>query len=165
MKKLYGLQPDDRFDVYLEGVDQARGWFQSSLLTHVAAGTRDGTKKATAPYKAVYCHGFVLDAEGKKMSKSLGNVVDPLELVGGKNSPGFGADVLRMWASSVDYQSDVRLGEKPLATAADMYRKLRGTLRFLLGCLDDFKVEQQCQPDELYGVDTYILVKTQVFQS
>jgi len=113
-------------DLYLEGSDQHRGWFQSSLLASVAANGQ-------APYKAVLTHGFVLDAQGRKMSKSLGNTVAPQEVIGK-----FGADVLRLWVASEDTRSDVRIGGEILDRQADTYRRLRNTLRYLLGSLDGF---------------------------
>ncbi|MGA0309390.1 MAG: isoleucine--tRNA ligase, partial [Vulcanococcus sp.] len=119
-------------DLYLEGSDQHRGWFQSSLLTSVAVNGH-------APYKRVLTHGFTLDEKGRKMSKSLGNVVDPAVLVsGGKNQkqePPYGADVLRLWVSSVDYSADVPLGPGIVKQLADVYRKVRNTARYLLGNL------------------------------
>jgi isoleucyl-tRNA synthetase len=122
-------------DLYLEGSDQHRGWFQSSLLTSVAVN-------GTAPYRTVLTHGFTLDEKGRKMSKSLGNVVDPAVLVeGGKNEkqePAYGADVLRLWVSSVDYSADVPLGPGIVKQLADVYRKVRNTARYLLGNLHDF---------------------------
>jgi isoleucyl-tRNA synthetase len=122
-------------DLYLEGSDQHRGWFQSSLLTSVAVNGH-------APYKRVLTHGFTLDEKGRKMSKSLGNVVDPAVLVeGGKNDkqePAYGADVLRLWVSSVDYSADVPLGPGIVKQLADVYRKVRNTARYLLGNLHDF---------------------------
>jgi isoleucyl-tRNA synthetase len=122
-------------DLYLEGSDQHRGWFQSSLLTSVAVNGH-------APYKRVLTHGFTLDEKGRKMSKSLGNVVDPTVLVeGGKNEkqdPAYGADVLRLWVSSVDYSADVPLGPGIVKQLADVYRKVRNTARYLLGNLHDF---------------------------
>jgi isoleucyl-tRNA synthetase len=122
-------------DLYLEGSDQHRGWFQSSLLTSVAVNGH-------APYKRVLTHGFTLDEKGRKMSKSLGNVVDPAVLVkGGKNEkqdPAYGADVLRLWVSSVDYSADVPLGPGIVKQLADVYRKVRNTARYLLGNLHDF---------------------------
>ena len=122
-------------DLYLEGSDQHRGWFQSSLLTSVAVNGK-------APYKRVLTHGFALDEKGRKMSKSLGNVVDPMVIIeGGKNQkqePPFGADVLRLWVSSVDYSADVPLGAGILRQIADVYRKVRNTSRYLLGNLHDF---------------------------
>jgi isoleucyl-tRNA synthetase len=122
-------------DLYLEGSDQHRGWFQSSLLTSVAVNGH-------APYRRVLTHGFTLDEKGRKMSKSLGNVVDPAVLVeGGKNEkqePAYGADVLRLWVSSVDYSADVPLGPGIVKQLADVYRKVRNTARYLLGNLHDF---------------------------
>ena len=122
-------------DLYLEGSDQHRGWFQSSLLTSVAA-------KGTAPYKTVLTHGFVLDEKGYKMSKSLGNVVDPLQVItGGKNlktQPAYGADVLRLWVASVDYSSDVCIGDNIIKQTFESYRKLRNTARYMIGNLADF---------------------------
>ncbi len=122
-------------DLYLEGSDQHRGWFQSSLLTSVAVNGH-------APYKRVLTHGFTLDEKGRKMSKSLGNVVDPAVLVeGGKNEkqePAYGADVLRLWVSSVDYSADVPLGPGIVKQLSDVYRKVRNTARYLLGNLHDF---------------------------
>nr|WP_225867287.1 isoleucine--tRNA ligase [Cyanobium sp. PCC 7001] len=122
-------------DLYLEGSDQHRGWFQSSLLTSVAVN-------GEAPYRRVLTHGFTLDEKGRKMSKSLGNVVDPAVLVeGGRNEkqePAYGADVLRLWVSSVDYSADVPLGPGIVKQLADVYRKVRNTARYLLGNLHDF---------------------------
>jgi isoleucyl-tRNA synthetase len=129
-------------DLYLEGSDQHRGWFQSSLLTSVAVNGH-------APYKRVLTHGFALDEKGRKMSKSLGNVVDPAVLVeGGKNEkqePAYGADVLRLWVSSVDYSSDVPLGPGIVKQLADVYRKVRNTARYLLGNLHDFDPRPQAE--------------------
>ncbi|MCP9888613.1 isoleucine--tRNA ligase [Cyanobium sp. ATX 6A2] len=122
-------------DLYLEGSDQHRGWFQSSLLTSVAVNGH-------APYRRVLTHGFALDEQGRKMSKSLGNVVDPAVLVEGgsnqKQQPAYGADVLRLWVSSVDYSADVPLGPGIVKQLADVYRKVRNTARYLLGNLHDF---------------------------
>lgn len=149
-------------DMYLEGSDQHRGWFQSSLLTSVAA-------TGHAPYKTVLTHGFVLDEQGRKMSKSVGNVVDPAIVIeGGKNQkqePPYGADVLRLWVSSVDYSSDVPLGKNILKQMADVYRKIRNTARFLLGNLHDFDPAQQAVPyDQLPDLDQYMLHRiTEVF--
>jgi len=142
-------------DVYLEGVDQHRGWFQSSLLTSVAA-------TGVAPYKAVVTHGFVLDEKGYKMSKSLGNVVDPIKVIEGGNNkkqdPAYGADVLRLWVSSVDYSSDVCVGGNILKQVGDAYRKLRNTARYLVGNLHDFDPDRDAVPyDSLPRLDKYIL--------
>ncbi len=142
-------------DMYLEGSDQHRGWFQSSLLTSVAVNGH-------APYKSVLTHGFVLDEKGQKMSKSLGNVIDPMLLInGGKNlqtDPAYGADVLRLWVSSVDYSGDVPLGKTILGQMADVYRKIRNTARFLLSNLYDFDPNQDAVPfAKLTELDRYIL--------
>jgi isoleucyl-tRNA synthetase len=113
-------------DLYLEGSDQHRGWFQSSLLESCAT-------RGHAPYKAVLTHGFTMDAKGMKMSKSLGNTINPLDLMRDN-----GADILRLWALSVDFTEDHRIGKEILAGVADQYRKLRNTFRYLLGALDGF---------------------------
>ncbi|MDY6793555.1 MAG: isoleucine--tRNA ligase [Thermodesulfobacteriota bacterium] len=117
-------------DLYLEGSDQHRGWFHSSILT--AVGTR-----GTAPYHAVLTHGYVVDAQGKKMSKSLGNIVAPSEVI-----DKFGAEILRLWVSASDYRDDIRISEKFLKQLSDAYRRIRNTCRFLLGNLSDFNVEK-----------------------
>jgi isoleucyl-tRNA synthetase len=126
----YGANNPDgspvRADLYLEGSDQHRGWFQSSLLE--SSGTR-----GRAPYEGVLTHGFALDQNGRKMSKSLGNVVDPLAIIRDN-----GADILRLWVASTDYFEDVRIGKEVLAGTSDAYRKLRNTFRYLLGALDGF---------------------------
>ncbi len=142
-------------DLYLEGSDQHRGWFQSSLLTSVAT-------HGHAPYKSVLTHGFVLDEKGLKMSKSLGNVIDPMSLVNGgkdqKKEPAYGADVVRLWVSSVDYSGDVPLGNTILGQMADVYRKIRNTARFLLSNLFDFDPAQDAVPySELPDLDRYML--------
>jgi isoleucyl-tRNA synthetase len=122
-------------DLYLEGSDQHRGWFQSSLLTSVAA-------TGQAPYKHVLTHGFVLDEKGTKMSKSLGNVVDPLSVIEGgpnlKQNPAYGADVLRLWVASVDYSTDVCIGDTIIKQVFESYRRIRNTARYLIGNLNDF---------------------------
>jgi isoleucyl-tRNA synthetase len=116
-------------DLYLEGSDQHRGWFQSSLLESCATRGR-------APYKAVLTHGFTMDAKGMKMSKSLGNTIDPLKVM-----ETYGADIIRLWALSVDFTEDHRIGDEILKGVADQYRKLRNTFRYLLGALDGFSEE------------------------
>ncbi len=118
-------------DLYLEGTDQHRGWFQSSLLE--SCGTR-----GQAPYKAVLTHGFTMDAKGMKMSKSLGNTISPIDLM-----KEYGADILRLWALSVDFTEDHRIGKEILAGVADQYRKLRNTFRYLLGALEGFSEEER----------------------
>jgi len=142
-------------DMYLEGSDQHRGWFQSSLLTSVA-------NNGIAPYKKVLTHGFVLDENGRKMSKSLGNVVDPAIIIdGGKNKktePAYGADVLRLWVSSVDYSSDMPIGKNILKQLGDVYRKIRNTARFLLGNLHDFDPDKDAIAyEDLPELDKYML--------
>jgi isoleucyl-tRNA synthetase len=150
-------------DMYLEGSDQHRGWFQSSLLTSVATN-------GCAPYKTVLTHGFTLDEQGRKMSKSLGNVVNPYVIIeGGKNQkqdPPYGADVLRLWVSSVDYSSDVPIGKTILKQMSDVYRKIRNTARFLLGNLHDFDPAKNAIPyDQLPALDRYMLHRiTEVFR-
>ncbi|MFS0823684.1 isoleucine--tRNA ligase [Bacillus sp. 1P02SD] len=135
-------------DLYLEGSDQYRGWFNSSLSTAVAVTGK-------APYKGVLSHGFALDGEGRKMSKSLGNVVVPEKVM-----KQLGADILRLWVASVDYQADVRVSDAILKQVAEVYRKIRNTFRFLLGNLNDFNPETDAvSVNELREVDRYILVK------
>lgn len=149
-------------DIYLEGSDQHRGWFQSSLLTSVAVN-------GIAPYKTVLTHGFAVDEQGRKMSKSEGNVVDPVFILQGgkdqKKDPAYGADVLRLWVSSVDYSSDVRLGSNIIKQLADVRSKIRNTARFLLGNLHDFDPEKDAVPFEsLPELDRYMLHRiTEVF--
>lgn len=120
-----------QIDLYLEGSDQHRGWFHSSLLE--SCGTN-----GHAPYKNVLTHGFVLDDKGYKMSKSLGNVVDPLKMM-----EEHGADIIRLWVMLSDYQEDIRIGKDTLKNTGDLYRRLRNTLRFLLGALDGFTAEER----------------------
>lgn len=149
-------------DMYLEGSDQHRGWFQSSLLTSVAVNGH-------APYKTVLTHGFALDENGRKMSKSLGNVLDPVVIIqGGKNQkqePPYGADVLRLWVSSVDYSSDVLIGKAILKQLGDVRGKIRNTARFLLGNLHDFDPAKDVVPyAQLPELDRYMLHRiTEVF--
>lgn len=147
-------------DLYLEGTDQHRGWFQSSLLTSVAT-------KGKAPYASVLTHGFVLDEKGLKMSKSLGNVVDPRAVIeGGKNSkeaPSYGADVLRLWVSSVDYTGDMMIGPQVLRQMSDIYRKLRGTLRYLLGNLHDWRADYAVSYHNLPMIDQHALFQLETF--
>ncbi|WP_230635537.1 isoleucine--tRNA ligase [Sphingomonas sp. Leaf4] len=134
-----------RADLYLEGSDQHRGWFQSSLLE--GCGTR-----GHAPYKAVLTHGFALDGNGRKMSKSLGNVVDPLKVIGES-----GADILRLWVAQTDYFEDVRIGKEVLAGTGDAYRKLRNTFRYLLGALDGFDEAERVAVADMPGLERYVL--------
>ena len=132
-------------DLYLEGSDQHRGWFQSSLLE--SCGTR-----GRAPYEAVLTCGFVLDGQGRKMSKSLGNTVDL-----GASLQSYGADVLRIWAASSDYAEDMRAGEEMFAGASDAYRKLRNTLRYLLGALSDYDEREAVADSDLPDLERYVL--------
>ncbi|MFA6112902.1 MAG: isoleucine--tRNA ligase [Sphingomonas sp.] len=134
-----------RANLYLEGSDQHRGWFQSSLLE--SAGTR-----GRAPYDAVLTHGFALDGQGRKMSKSLGNVVDPLKII--QES---GADILRMWVAQTDYFEDVRIGKEVLSTTSDAYRKLRNTFRYLLGALDGFSDAEKVDTRHMPELELYVL--------
>lgn len=133
-------------DLYLEGSDQHRGWFQSSLSTSVAVFNE-------APYKSVLTHGFVVDGEGKKMSKSLGNVVGPAEVI-----KQYGADILRMWVASADYRGDIRVSPEILRQLSDAYRRIRNTARFILGNLNDFSPETDQVPyQELEEIDRWAL--------
>jgi len=134
-----------RANLYLEGSDQHRGWFQSSLLE--SSGTR-----GRAPYDAVLTHGFALDGQGRKMSKSLGNVTDPLKVIGES-----GADILRLWVASTDYFDDVRIGKEVLAGTTDAYRKLRNSFRYLLGALDGFSDAEKVSPAEMPELERYVL--------
>ena len=137
-------------DLYLEGSDQHRGWFHSSLLT--AVGTR-----GSAPYKSVLTHGFVVDAQGKKMSKSLGNVVAPEEVI-----KQHGAEILRLWVSASDYRDDIRISENILKQLSDAYRRIRNTCRFLLGNLYDFNPETDRIPyDMMFELDRFALHRLQ----
>jgi isoleucyl-tRNA synthetase len=134
-----------RADVYVEGSDQHRGWFQSSLLE--SAGTR-----RRAPYESVLTHGFALDAQGRKMSKSVGNVVDPLAIIRDN-----GADILRLWVASTDYFEDVRIGKEVLSGTSDAYRKLRNTFRYLLGALSDFSDAERVAPSDMPELERWVL--------
>ena len=136
-----------RADLYLEGSDQHRGWFQSSLLE--SCGTR-----GRAPYDAVLTHGFALDGNGRKMSKSLGNVVDPLKVIGES-----GADILRLWVAQTDYFDDVRVGKEVLAGTGDTYRKIRNTFRYLLGALDGFTDDERVAVADMPELERYVLLK------
>jgi len=127
-------------DLYLEGSDQHRGWFNSSLCTSVAV-------RGVAPYKAVLTHGFVVDEDGRKMSKSLGNVIFPQELI-----DKYGADILRLWVTSADYRHDMAVSQSIMNQLADAYRKIRNTFRFLLSNLYDFDPDQNTLPYEELGL-------------
>lgn len=135
-------------DVYLEGADQYRGWFQSSLLTSVATGN-------PAPYKTIITHGWVVDGEGRKMSKSIGNGILPSEIVGK-----YGADILRLWVASSDYHADIRISNEILKQLSDNYRKIRNTARYCLGNLYDFNPDtDMVENDRLFELDKYALMK------
>jgi isoleucyl-tRNA synthetase len=143
-----GAWPDQRWpaDLYLEGSDQHRGWFQSSLLESCATRGR-------APYDTVLTHGFTMDSKGMKMSKSLGNTVNPLDLM--KET---GADILRLWVASVDFTEDHRIGKEILAGVSDSYRKIRNTFRYLLGALEGFEeAERVTDIGEMPELERYML--------
>ncbi len=135
-------------DLYLEGSDQHRGWFQSALTTGIALDNH-------SPFRGVLTHGFVVDGEGKKMSKSAGNVVSPQDVM-----KEFGADILRLWVSSCDYQFDVRLSKEILKQLTDSYRKIRNTFRYLLGNLYDFDPKKNAvQYEELHPLDRWVITR------
>jgi len=135
-------------DLYLEGSDQYRGWYNSSLITAVAV-------RGQAPYNGILSHGFTLDGEGRKMSKSLGNTVDPNQVCGK-----LGADILRLWVASVDYRADVRISDNILAQITEVYRKIRNTLRFLLGNLSHFDPSKdRVAYDRLNELDRYAVIR------
>ena len=138
-------------DVYLEGSDQHRGWFQTSLIPSVAL-------RGEPPFKAVLTHGMVLDGNGRAMHKSAGNAMDPRDIVGK-----YGAEILRLWVAMCDYSEDVRISDKILGGPVDTYRKIRNTLRYLLGNLADFKPADHRVPDEkMTETDRYILARLAV---
>ncbi|MDR1117057.1 MAG: isoleucine--tRNA ligase [Oscillospiraceae bacterium] len=132
-------------DLYLEGGDQYRGWFQSSLLTSIAT-------KGDAPYKQVVSHGWVVDGEGKKMSKSLGNTLDPMEVVSK-----YGADLMRLWVASADYQVDVRVSEDIFKQLSDQYLKIRNTSRYILGNLDGYDPDEPVPFEAMDELDRWAL--------
>ena len=135
-------------DLYLEGSDQHRGWFQSSLLTSIAS-TKD------APYKRVLTHGFVMDGQGRKMSKSLGNTIVPKDII-----EKYGADILRLWVSSVDYREDVRISENILQQMSDAYRRIRNTARFLMGNLNNFDyATEKVDYNDMFEIDKWAMHK------
>ena len=135
-------------DLYLEGSDQHRGWFQSSLLTSIAS-TKD------APYKRILTHGFTMDGQGRKMSKSLGNTILPKYI-----TEKYGADILRLWVSSVDYREDVRISENILQQMSDAYRRIRNTARFLMGNLNDFDYEKdKVDYKDMFEIDKWAMHK------
>lgn len=132
-------------DLYLEGSDQHRGWFHSTLLE--SCGTRD-----KAPYKNVLTHGYVLDEKGYKMSKSLGNTIAPQKVI-----DQYGADILRLWVSNTDFNEDMRIGNDNLKLAADLYRRLRNTLRYLMGALDGFTLSEVVTYDDMPELEKWVL--------
>ncbi len=132
-------------DLYLEGSDQHRGWFQASLINAVAA---DGV----SPFRQVLTHGFIVDAQGKKMSKSIGNVISPQDIM-----KKFGADILRLWVSSVDYSEDIRISEEIIGHIVDSYRRFRNTFKFLLGNLHEFDKSKKVDYRDMPEIDRYIL--------
>lgn len=134
-------------NMYLEGSDQYRGWFQSSLLTSIAT-------KGKAPYKEVLTHGYVVDEKGRKMSKSLGNGIDPMDLVNK-----YGADIVRLWALSSDYTSDVSISDGIIKQVAEVYRKIRNTARYILGNTNDFDVNNPVPYENLEEIDKWALTK------
>ena len=141
-------------DLYLEGSDQHRGWFQSSLLASV--GTR-----GTAPYKGVLTHGFVVDAEGRKMSKSVGNVVPPDKIV-----KKYGAEILRLWVASEDYRDDIKISDAIIGQLSDSYRKIRNTLRYFLGNISDFDPKQHRVSDgDLLEIDQWALSRFEALRA
>ncbi|ERH35954.1 isoleucine--tRNA ligase [Staphylococcus equorum] len=139
-------------DLYIEGSDQYRGWFNSSITTSVAT-------RGKSPYKMLLSHGFVMDGSGKKMSKSLGNVIVPDQIVKQK-----GADIARLWVSSVDYLADVRISDEILKQTSDVYRKIRNTLRFMLGNVNDYNPATDALAEaDLLEVDKYLLNRLREF--
>lgn len=140
-------------DLYLEGSDQHRGWFQSSLLTSMAMNHQ-------APYKTVLTHGYVIDIQGQKMSKSLGNVIAPEKII-----QSLGADVLRLWVSSVDYRSEIFVSEEILTRASETYRRIRNTARFLLANLEGFQPEQHAvATNDCLALDRWVMDKARLLQ-
>ena len=147
------LKPREQWwpaDLYLEGSDQHRGWFQSSLLAGMVADNR-------APYRAVLTHGFVVDGEGKKMSKSAGNVISPQEVI-----KQYGSEILRLWVAAQNYREDIRISPDILKQQADAYRKMRNTLRFMLGNLADFDPDtDRVSYTQLFDIDRWALLRLQ----
>lgn len=139
-------------DLYLEGSDQHRGWFQSSLLTGTAINRQ-------APYQQVLTHGFVVDANGRKMSKSLGNVIVPKEI-----TDKMGADILRLWVSSADYRNEMTISDEILKRVADAYRRIRNTARFLLGNLHDFSPDDALPVEQLAALDQWAVRRARALQ-
>lgn len=150
-----GKRPELHFpaDLYLEGSDQHRGWFQSSLLTALSI-------EEQAPYKTVLTHGYVIDLEGRKMSKSIGNVIDPAEIM-----KTLGADILRLWVASIDYRAEINASNEIFTRTSETYRRIRNTARFLLANLHDFDPERHLvQPDAMLALDRWIVDKARLIQ-
>lgn len=140
-------------DMYLEGSDQHRGWFQSSLLTSVAT-------EGKAPYRAVLTHGYVVDGEGRKMSKSVGNIVAPQEVIAQ-----YGADIIRLWAASSDYKADIRISKEILKQLSEVYRKIRNTIRYILGNTNDFNYEtDKVEFKDMLELDRWALMHMQLLK-
>jgi len=140
-------------DMYLEGSDQHRGWFQSSLLTSVAT-------EGKAPYHAVLTHGYVVDGEGRKMSKSVGNTVAPQEVIAQ-----YGADIIRLWAASSDYKADIRISKEILKQLSEVYRKIRNTIRYILGNTNDFNYEtDKVEFKDMLELDRWALMHMQLLK-
>ena len=140
-------------DMYLEGSDQHRGWFQSSLLTSVAT-------EGKAPYRAVLTHGYVVDGEGRKMSKSVGNTVAPQEVIAQ-----YGADIIRLWAASSDYKADIRISKEILKQLSEVYRKIRNTIRYILGNTNDFNYEtDKVEFKDMLELDLWALMHMQLLK-
>ena len=139
-------------DLYLEGSDQHRGWFQSSLLTSIAM-------KGRAPYKSVLTHGFVVDENGRKQSKSLGNVVSPQKVW-----DNLGADILRLWVASSDFRSEMVASDEILKQTSDQYRRIRNTFRFILGNINDFSNKDKINFEDQVEIDKWIIVKANKLQ-
>lgn len=138
-------------DLYLEGSDQYRGWFNSSIITGVATTGK-------SPYKAVLSHGFTLDGEGRKMSKSLGNTVDPIKVCNEN-----GADILRLWVASVDFKSDFVMSKELIKQVSDSYRKIRNTIKFMLANLEGYTKEDEISFEDMPNVDKYMMIKLNNF--
>jgi len=134
-------------DIYLEGHDQYRGWFNSSLLVGIAG-------KKAAPYKTVITHGFVLDEQGRGMSKSLGNYIEPEEIISEN-----GAEILRLWVAMLNYKEDARFGKETLQRLVEAYRKIRNTWRFMLGNVHDYSPDEEIKVEDLLPLDKWILKK------
>ena len=153
MSVLSDRQNNDVADLYLEGSDQHRGWFQSSLITSSAI-------KGVAPYKKVLTHGFVVDAEGQKMSKSQGNVISPQNIIKEK-----GSDILRLWVATTDYTKEMNISDEIIKRISESYRRIRNTLKFLLSNVDDYD-EKNCNitSEQMMLLDKWIIIETQKLQ-